>query len=362
MARHRGRGLAAIVHPIGMNQGGDPSQAWMKVKPDGRVDVFTGTVDTGQGSKTVHAQIAADTLGVPYDWVTVDNSSTGSSPLCTGSFESRSTLAGGNAVAVAARDARAKLLEIAARELEVDVSELELAEGEVRVAGAPDRTLGVAEVAAAATWTYGELIAGAGAWMKPYSAADPDSGECEPFAAVSYGACVADVEVDDETGEVRVLKLTQAYDVGRAINPLLVEGELDGGAVLGLGAALLEASYPHYPSHGHRGDQFGSYLAPSAQDLPELEHVVLENPAADGPFGARGVSGIANTAQPAAICSAIHDALGVWVTESPATPERVLRALEARRQPRRDGKRLIFDEELSVQAVSGTGGAGFIGL
>ena len=104
--KHRGRGLAAIEYPTGMNQGGDPSQAWIKMKPDGRVDVFAGTVDIGQGSKTVHTQIVADTLGVPYDWVTMDVSNTDSSPLCTGTFASRGTFIGGNAVAVAATKAQ----------------------------------------------------------------------------------------------------------------------------------------------------------------------------------------------------------------------------------------------------------------
>src|SRR5256714_5218534 len=97
MARRHGRGFATIEYPTGMNQNGDPSQAWIKLKPDGRVDVFAGTVDIGQGSKTVHTQIVADTLGVPYDWVTMDNSNTDSSAVCTGTFASRGTFIGGDA-------------------------------------------------------------------------------------------------------------------------------------------------------------------------------------------------------------------------------------------------------------------------
>jgi CO/xanthine dehydrogenase Mo-binding subunit len=151
----------------------------------------------------------------------------------------------------------------------------------------------------------------------------------------------------------------QVYDVGRAINPTLVEGQIEGGAMMGLGLGLLESSYPMYPSLEHRGGEFGSYLPPSLQDLPELDNVILENPSADGPFGAKAIGEMANNAQPPAIASAIHDAVGVWVTEMPATPERVLRALESKREPRRDGKRVIFDEELSVRTVSSNGGKGF---
>ena len=361
MAKHRGRGFATIEYPTGMNQNGDPTQAWIKLKPDGRVDVFAGTVDIGQGSKTVHTQIVADTLGVPYDWVTMDNSNTDSSAVCTGTFASRGTFIGGNAVRFAAERVRERVLEIASRELEIDDGDLEIAEGEVVAKGAPDRKISVADVAGAATYNYGELISGQGTALKPYAEVNDDDGSVtmEPHSAVSYAACVADVEVDDETGEVVVERLVQVYDVGRAINPLLVEGQIEGGAMMGLGLGLLEESYPHYPSAEHRGAQFGSYLAPAMENLPELDNVILENPSVDGPFGAKAIGEMANNAQPPAIAAAIHDAVGVWVTEYPATPERVLRALQARQEPRRDGKRVIYDEDLSLASVSENGGAAF---
>src|SRR4051812_17089630 len=174
MAKHRGRGFATIEYPTGMNQNGDPSQAWIKLKPDGRVDVFAGTVDVGQGSKTVHTQIVAETLGVPYDWVTMDVSNTDSSPLCTGTFASRGTFIGGNAVRLAATKAREKLLEIAALELEANPADLDIADGEVHVAGTPTRRIGVPDVAAAATWVHGEMITGTGAYLKPHSPVDPE--------------------------------------------------------------------------------------------------------------------------------------------------------------------------------------------
>src|SRR5207244_2886644 len=152
--------------------------------------------------------------------------------------------------------------------------------------------------------------------------------EIEPHSAISYAACVADVEVDDETGEVVVLRMVQVYDVGRAINPTLVEGQIEGGAIMGLGLGLLESSYPYYPSVEHRGGEFGAYLGPALHDLPELDNVIIENPSEDGPFGAKAIGEMANNAQPPAIANAIHDAVGIWVTEMPATPERVLAAIE----------------------------------
>ena len=140
---------------------------------------------------------------------------------------------------------------------------------------------------------------------------------------------MADVEVDAETGEVTVTRLVQVYDVGRAINPTLVEGQIEGGAMMGLGLGAARAGLPALPVGRAPRRQFGAYLAPAMDDLPEFDNVILENPSVDGPFGAKAIGEMANNAQPAAIAAAIHDAVGVWVTEYPATPERVLRAIQA---------------------------------
>jgi len=296
--------------------------------------------------------------------VTMDNSNTDSSAVCTGTFASRGTFIGGNAVRFAAEKTRERILDIASKELEISPDDLEIADGTVMAKGAPDRAISVGDVAAAATYQYGELISGQGTALKPLAEVNDDDGSVtiEPHSAISYAACVIDVEVDDETGETTVLKMLQVYDVGRAINPTLVEGQIEGGAMMGLGLGLLENSYPFYPSVEHRGEQFGSYLAPSMEDFPEIENVILENPSVDGPFGAKAIGEMANNAQPPAIAAAIHDAVGVWVTEMPATPERVLRALEERREPRREGKRVIYDDPISIETLSSDGGQAYWGV
>ena len=138
--------------------------------------------------------------------------------------------------------------------------------------------------------------------------------------------------------------------------------ELESALIERLTETLLEASYPYYPSPEHRGGELGAYLGPALRDLPELDNVILEHPSADGPFGAKAIGEMANNAQPPAIANAIHDAVGVWITEMPATPERVLAAIEAKREPRRDGKRVVFDEDLSVKTVSANGGEGYFGV
>jgi CO/xanthine dehydrogenase Mo-binding subunit len=358
MAKRRGKGIAAIEYPTGMNQNGDPSQCWIKVKPDGRIDVFAGTSDIGNGSKTIQTQIVAETIGVPYDWVTYDNSNTDSSPMCTGTFASRATFVAGKAAEKAAQQVKAKILEIAGKEMEIDPADLEIEDGEVTAKGAPQKKMSVADVAGAATFGHGELITGTGAQLKPYVAIiDPETGlvDSPPHSAISYATCAADVEVDDETGEVRVLRLQQCYDVGRAINPSQVEGQIEGGAMMGLGLGVLENCYPYYPDVEHRGGQFGSYLAPGMEEMPQIDTILIENPSADGPYGAKGIGEMANNPQPPAIAAAVYDAVGVWITELPITPERVLRALEDKKEPRRDGKKVVFDEDLSVNAVSNGG-------
>jgi CO/xanthine dehydrogenase Mo-binding subunit len=312
----------------------------------------------------VHTQIVADAIGVPYDWVTMDNTNTDSSAVCTGTFASRGTFIGGNAVRLAAERVRERILAIASRELEIDPSDLDIADGEVIALGAPQKKISVADVAGAATYNYGELISGSSTALKPYADVDDATGqvEIEPHSAISYAGCVVEIEVDDETGEVVVERMVQVYDVGRAINPTLVEGQIEGGALMGLGLALVESSYPYYPSVEHRGGQFGAYLGPALHDLPEFDNVIIENASEDGPFGAKAIGEMANNAQPPAIVSAIYDAIGVWITETPATPDRVLAALAEKREPRREGKRVIFDEEISVEAVSSNGGAAYFGV
>ena len=332
MAVHTGRGFAAIEYPTGMNQNGDPSQAWIKVKPDGRIDVFAGTSDIGNGSKTIQAQIVAETIGVPFDWITYDNSNTDSSPVCTGTFASRATFVAGRAVEKAAEKTREKILEIAGKELEIDPSDLEIIDGEVVAKGAPQRSISVPNVAAAATWTYGELITGTGAQLKPFATiVDPETGRVDipPHSAISYAACAAEVEVDDETGVVTVARLWQCYDVGRRSTRRTSRVRSRAARSRASGSECSRTATRTTPVE-HRGGQFGSYLAPSMSDLPQLDTLIIENPSSDGPYGAKGIGEMANNAQPPAIATAVFDAVGVWVTELPITPERVLRALEAK--------------------------------
>jgi CO/xanthine dehydrogenase Mo-binding subunit len=328
MAKKRGKGIAAVWYSTGMSGGGDPSQVVIKMRPDGSVDVIIGSVDIGQGARTVMRQIAAQELGVPIEKVNVTAVDSDSSPLDTGTFASRVTHQTGNATVLAAREARQVLFEVAAAQMGVEVEKLEAKDDKIVVRGFPEQAIPIADVAGRATWDERRIIAGRGAFGWPVAQVDPDTGEGEPLHNMAYGATVAEVEVDTETGEVKVLKLVSAYDCGKAINPMLVEGQIDGGAAMGLGSALMEELHPYYPTLEHHPTGFFSYMVPTAKDLPELDAVIVEMGSKTGPYGAKGIGEMTANSQAPAIINAIHNAVGVWITDLPATSEKVLRALE----------------------------------
>jgi CO/xanthine dehydrogenase Mo-binding subunit len=328
MAKKRGVGIAAVWYSTGMSGGGDPSQVVVKMKPDGSVDVLIGSVDIGQGARTVMRQIAAQEMGVPLEKVNVTLVDSDSSPLDTGTFASRVTHQTGNATIRAASEARQVLFEVAGRQLGVAPDKLTAENDHIVVRDFPEQAIPIADVADKAIWGEQKIIAGRGAFGWPVAEVDPETGAGEPLHNMAYGATVAEVEVDTETGEVKVLKLVSAYDCGKAINPMLVEGQIDGGAAMGLGSALMEELHPYYPTLDHYPTGFFSYMVPTAKDLPELDAEVVEMGSRTGPYGAKGIGEMTANSQAPAIINAIHNAIGVWITDLPATSEKVLRALE----------------------------------
>jgi CO/xanthine dehydrogenase Mo-binding subunit len=330
MALHRGRGFAAINYPIGMNLGGDPSQALIHSNPDGKFTVALSAIDLGQGMKSVTRQIAAETLGVPVEDVYVDTADSDTGPHDMGSFASRGTHRMGNAVIMAAREARSVMLEAAAEELEVDAADLVTdGRGNIHVRGAPGRSITTMAAAQAAQFKQGRTIAGRGIFLIPLSDVDPDTGEMTPVSTFAHAAMLVEVEVDDETGEVTVIDMKSAYEVGRALNPRLVEQQLRGGAWMGMSHAAWETTEPYYPQRDHGPVDFYTYLMPGPGDLAPHHISILERPAEDGPYGGKGPGEMcANPVLPAVV-NAIYDAVGVRIDELPATPEKVLRGLRA---------------------------------
>ncbi len=332
MAKHRGRGCVAMNYPIGMNLGGDPSQALVHSNPDGQFTVALSSIDLGQGMKSVARQCAAETLGVPIEHVYVDTADSDTGAHCMGSFASRGTHRVGNAVIAAAKEARSVFLAAAARELEVNPGDLDTdGVGNIHVKGAPQRSITVAEASGAAQFKFGESVSGRGIFLIPMSDVDTETGEMNTVSCFAHCAMIVDLTVDDETGEISDVEINSAYEIGRALNPKLMEQQLVGGAWMGLSHAAYETTEPNYPSRENRPFDFSDYVMPGPGDLAQHNVAILERPAPDGPFGGKGPGEMcANPVLPA-VANAIYDAVGVDIDTLPITPERILRALDAQR-------------------------------
>jgi CO/xanthine dehydrogenase Mo-binding subunit len=329
MAKLRGAGIAAVNYPTGMNLGGDPTQALIHSTTTGTFIIALSSSDLGQGLKTVLAQIGAEALGVPFENVLIDTADSDTGPHCMGTFASRTTHRAGNAIIMAAQEARKVMLEVAADELEARPEDMETdGKGNVRVKGSPQRSINIVDVALAAHFKYGKTISGRGIFMKQKSMVDPETGQMDPDSTQAHACTVAEVEVDTETGEVKVLSLKSAYEVGRAVNPALVAGQIQGGSVMGMAHALMETTAPYYPAPDHAPGSFSEYILPGPGDIPVVESTILEYPSANGPYGVKGVGEMTANSPIPAIVNAVYRACGVRIYELPITPEKVLRGLE----------------------------------
>jgi CO/xanthine dehydrogenase Mo-binding subunit len=326
----RGRGMACMWYPIGFTVAANPSAATVKVNTDGTATLLTGTVETGQGSLTVLGQIAAEALGIATDDVHVVSADTDTTPMDTGAIASRTTYVTGNAVKLAAEKARDILFQAAAPMLEVPTDQLEARDRKIVVLGYPDKNVDIADVALHAETGLGNPAIGSASYNPPTVPMDPETGQGKPFNTYVYATQIADVEVDDETGEVEVKKIVAVHDCGTPINPMLVEGQIQGGISMGVGFALQEEIL--FKDGAQVNPNLTNYIMPTSLDMPELEVELVDNYDPTGPFGAKGAG--EPTAVPTAACimNAIYDAVGVRIDSLPATAEKVLMAIEERRE------------------------------
>jgi CO/xanthine dehydrogenase Mo-binding subunit len=194
--------------------------------------------------------------------------------------------------------------------------------------GAPQRSISVMDVALAAHFKQGRTISGRGIYMKPKSTPDPETGEMDPDSGHAHACTVAEVEVDTETGVVRVTRLVSSYEVGRAINPAMVQQQIFGGAFMGMAHALYETTAPYYPDPENAPKDWSEYILPGWGELVDMDSIILQRPLESGPCGAKGVGEMTANSPIAAIVNAVADAIGVRITSVPITPEKVLRALD----------------------------------
>ncbi len=327
----RGIGIAAT-----MNVGGgariyrsDGCGAIVKVDDFGQVTVMTGATEIGQGSDVIVAQIVAEELGIPPETILIVNNDTALTPWDVGVHASRTTFIAGNAALIAAREVKRQILETAEELLEAAAEDLELRDGFVVVRGSPERRVPFDKVVRARHFRQGgEVIVGHG-WYDPPNEMVGADGKGNISAAYGFGAQAIEVEVDLETGKVKPLRVISAHDVGRAINPMYVEGQIEGGVVMGLGYALLEELQVR---EGRvLNPTLLDYRLLTALDAPQIESVIIETDDPEGPFGAKGVGEMGTNPTAAAVANAIYDAVGVRITQLPITPERVLRAVESRK-------------------------------
>jgi CO/xanthine dehydrogenase Mo-binding subunit len=323
----RGRGMAASWYGIARTATIDRAGAWAELDDGGTAKIVTGVTEIGEGILTVLAQIAAEELGVRPEDITIGDNDTARSPEAAHAGATRQTYMIGNSVALACRDARAKLFTELADHWEVAADRISAFNGEVWVRDT-NLKMTMAEAIELAK-KRGVVPVGSGAFTAHGTGLDPVDGSGSPWQAYVFGTQVAEVEVDTITGEVQVLGVWAAHDVGRAINPRGVEGQIEGGIVQGLGQALMEdyqLENGHTKTHG-----FAKYILPTSLDIPEITSIIVEDPDPKSPLGAKGIGEPALVPTAPAIMNAIYDAVGVRITSLPATPEKILAALAAKK-------------------------------
>jgi len=339
LGRGRGLGIASSAYmcgaglPIYFN---DMPHSGVQLLLDrgGGVTVSCGAAEVGQGSDNVLAVIVAEVLGLHPADVRVVTGDTALGPVDLGSYSSRVTLMMGNAAVEAATRARERLAAAAAARLEVPAERIGFGEGRVFDVSDPDRGLSFAEAVQRAE-AAGGTVGTVGSYRPPPPPSRYKGGGVGPSPAYSYSAAVVEVEVDEATGVVRVAKVWIAHDIGRALNPVLVRGQVEGSVYMGLGEALMEEQefrrLPPRLSRAlvHQAPSMLEYKSPGTLDMPEVETILVEGPEPNGPFGAKEVGQGPLLPIPPAVANAVYDAVRVRVDEVPITPEKVLAALDS---------------------------------
>ena len=335
MLKHHGRGIALGVKS---SSTAALSQAMARMLFDGSVLILTGTSDMGQGARTIYTQLASHELGVSNDRIRIVMGDTNIIPFDNSTSASRSTVFMGNAIVAACRDLKDKFRQLLAKELCIAADAVEIAlDGSARQVKIPGRTMTIPEALRVALPTRGEII-GLGAYSNPPVAGHPIGAHPSFW---EFNAVAAELEVDPETGTVQLIKLVVVSDIGEALNPLQVEAQDEGSAIMGLGHSLME--HMVHDRHG-RIVNLGAldYRIPTIKDIPlEMESVFVENGDGPGPFGSKGVGEGGLLSIAAAIGAAVNQAAGVAIRDLPLTAERIWRAIQEQSQEEEQGPAML---------------------
>jgi CO/xanthine dehydrogenase Mo-binding subunit/aerobic-type carbon monoxide dehydrogenase small subunit (CoxS/CutS family) len=314
----RGVGIAGMWYGCGNTSLPNPSTMRVGLKCDGRIALHQGAVDIGQGSATVVTQICAEALGAPLEKFDLLSGDTDITPDCGKTSASRQTFVSGKAAYLAGEQLKKEILKLAGG---CGCAKIRFLDGSLIIEeGEKKKTIDLSQL----PLDKRGYVVSAEATFDPATSPLNDDGQGIPYAVYGFGAHLAELEVDTELGTIKVLKITAAHDVGRAINPTLVEGQIEGGVAQGLGMALMEEFFPG------RGENLHDYLIPTIGDMPPVESILIEDPSAAGPFGAKGVGEQALIPTAPAILNALYDAVGVRIRKLPATPDKVRAAILAK--------------------------------
>ena len=317
-----GLGLAAFFYGCGNTALPNPSTVRIGVRPDGHVVLHQGAVDAGQGSNTVIPQIAADAVGIPLSELKIIGADTNLTPDCGRTSASRQTFITGKASLLAGTALRAQVFARLGVSPE-SATGMTLRFGAARIVASCAEEEHVLDLSRLPANEHGYVLMAEERFDPPTTSLDA-AGQGSPYATYAFGAQMAEVSVDCETGYVRVLRVVAAHDVGRMVNPTLLEGQIEGAVAQGVGMALMEKFHPGINNNLH------DYLIPAVHDVPEVKTLFVETHAAIGPYGAKGIGEPALVPTAAAILNAIHHATGARIHHAPATPEVVRNAIAAR--------------------------------
>ncbi len=321
----RGRGIALFMygtsHPLLV----DSANCFASIELDGSLNIAISSSEMGQALTTSIGQIAAETLGVRFADVLVSYSDTAMAPDSGPTVASRSVVLVGNAVRDACLKLRERLLDVAGKFLKADPRNLELTDSTVAIAGRPDTALKLADVVLKA-YNFQVPLAAAGFWSPPQPSFRGEDGQGNPSHAYTFGAHGIELEVDTETGEITITRSVLACDVGKAINPKTVEGQMDGGVAQAIGWGIMEETLMN--KGVMQNSAFHNYLIPTMKDVPRLESIIVEHPNELGPFGAKGVGEPPIIGGGPAIRNALFDALGFGINVMPLTPREVVLAIK----------------------------------
>lgn len=326
----RGIGLAMSAHVSGKRHfyDYDGSSVVLSVLHDGRVTLLCGEGEVGQGNTTILAQIASEELGIPFERISVSEADTDTAPFCLGAFASRLAYVAGNAVRIAAVEAKKQIFESAEEFMKLPATELEIVDGIVRRKGAESPSMTVAQVVSKRNFRrMGKPIVVTGTWDANSESHHKDRYGSES-GAFSFCAHAVEVEIDPETGQVKVVDYAIATDSGTIINPVLAQGQVDGGLIQGIGYALTEGILME--DGQLQNPNFSDYKIPCIKDIPPMQSVFVPSYEQTGPFGAKGVGEISMDPVAAAIGNAVADAIGARIHTLPITPEKVLNAIAGR--------------------------------